>query len=1475
MWILNFQKNKQAWASALLLAALGTASVSAAPSLENLESAFERQQWDETVEIAHEMLHKDPKAPLPKLRAAYALFQKGYPNAALFFLRRLTPEQWREVPAGQDRLVEIISLFQKKVPLSALPGKISQVRVEDASVHLKDEIRFSLGREALEKGDLKTAETYLSGVGTGSRFWSEARYLLATVAVKEKNYTRAAEEFSRSFDTGVLAQSTEFWRDFTTNATSHWGSSLKVMLDTDALTQNNRVGELSVLGLARVAYATKQYEKALNEYDRLPKDSRHYAKRSLERVWTLLNLNRHADAERAAADLSSDENSFESIKARPLRALILTDAGKTKDARRQLDDFLSYYEKLKTATVKFRASLNEGEAPSFMKGDLDDDARLRVLKDYNVALKGEIEKLRNEDRRLYPVFSFLAQSLDALVTEARTRRAKLLTEHISRRLGDLEKLYVQAKLIKAETYLEDREKLRTEFKNVGETEAAKQQAHDERLVEILESAVGEVDETTAKTQRRHLQLEFRQSELLWELASARGILYQTTQNPRDREVSEQLKLRSLQLAEGIVKDAPNFKKHPQALFFVGYALIELQKEAEGVRTLRNYVSRYPKHDHVPDAYRILGDIAFDAGQYGAAEMAYRRILEFNESPVMGYALYKIGWCAYNQKNYSKALLGLEQAILWADQWEKSKQLLTLEREARRDLVSMYAEVGDVKKASDYFQRFLRGESTGWLIELAKQLDNSGQYEKSAELYRTLISLDPGSPDNITYQTAIIWGAFKLHQWPRVLEATRELTDRYRVVFNTPQAPEHPAAHAEKTLREILLSHYQEYVKTSGKEETAQQKELDELYLNSFYDWKEAQSPLYTHGHFLLKQKDSVGATIAFRNHWKRFEKTITPELREEALRNLIHALEELESKEKDPGTQLSANALELLAYIDEYRTAYPTTKYIRAISYLGSALFFKYREQDRGIEASQRIFDFNPRDEFGKKAFKNLRVAYYNKKDWEKTYRWATELYGRKFPGMEIYAEDLKTIRGESLFLWAENTVDNETSGGLFMQISLNSEMQKLWEKSLYNAFIRYQKAGKKIEALTAAHKLEDLFPNFPKLPEVAGMRAAMHQESGDYVAALPQLLFFLAKAPADIPRQTVAQGRLNAGLISEALGKDQEALNLFTAYRNDRETSTPAGAEEAARAMQRIRVKGNRALASLPNPKWGRLVQAKTEFERMPLAKNGELADRIQGGAQRLEQLAKQFIDISSNADIDESTSFEAFCAVPFLYNAYEKAVGDIASRSEQSVATELQKITTPIAARAKELGEECLKKSHEAEHDGPIYRQVNQRWGWGWDPILTERIKKLIAEMQTMAPWLDPSPYNVAEEDLIKLHLQDRGNADTWYALAKLRCDERKIGLCKLTLMDALTKNPNSGRLLNALAVLTEGEANAKGLVAPYTKAGKLGSPRAWANLALYHFKGARYYPGIEALRQAKQSKVFENNERMRLILEEWVKR
>jgi hypothetical protein len=179
-----------ALAFAIALNAAGAPAV-----VEALETAFTKGQWNQAAELGYEILAQDPNNSAIRVRTAFALFKKGYPNAALQVLKKLSPADWQNLIKKQDKLVEIAALFQKKVPFTVSPTRLDQLNPETASEAIRDEIRFAKGRVAFEKKDVPAAKVQLQGISRSSRFYGPASYLLGTMAMRQGEFPIAAIKF--------------------------------------------------------------------------------------------------------------------------------------------------------------------------------------------------------------------------------------------------------------------------------------------------------------------------------------------------------------------------------------------------------------------------------------------------------------------------------------------------------------------------------------------------------------------------------------------------------------------------------------------------------------------------------------------------------------------------------------------------------------------------------------------------------------------------------------------------------------------------------------------------------------------------------------------------------------------------------------------------------------------------------------------------------------------------------------------------------------------------------------------------------------------------------------------------------------------------------------------------------------------------------------------------------------------------------
>lgn len=246
----------------------------------------------------------------------------------------------------------------------------------------------------------------------------------------------------------------------------------------------------------------------------------------------------------------------------------------------------------------------------------------------------------------------------------------------------------------------------------------------------------------------------------------------------------------------------------------------------------------------------------------------------------------------------------------------------------------------------------------------------------------------------------------------------------------------------------------------------------------------------------------------------------------------------------------------------------------------------------------------------------------------------------------------------------------------------------------------------------------------------------------------------------------------------------------------------------------------------------------------------------------------------IANNPKSPVDTALEAYCAIPFLYQSYSDSINGVASLQVGTAVDRLARLANGLVSKTKELAQQCLSKSNQVEHDGPLYRRVNGKWGWEFDPILGERVNQLVKLMSTVYPALDPAQEKDEELKLIDAHLSNHEAPSSWFALARFRCGGQSDALCRLTLNYALEKYPTYGPLLNALALLEERSQKHERISDILERAGHQGSVTAFANLALYHFKGQRLHEGTDALKEAWEAGEFENNETLKTAVKEWIK-
>ncbi len=1404
------------------------------------EAFFSREDWNRALQCTSDLPHNTDEYRKLRVRSAIALFEKRLPLSALIVIGDLKTKDTASLTDNEIKLLELAALFQKKVPAPLLPANLEQANLNHVPSYLEDEVRYAKARFALSKGEIKDAAAHFTSIRPNSRFYLLASYHLGALALREKNLPQAEKHFGELFRSQVMTQPSEVWQQMVTQFTLHWGASFHVALDADRILKNQELGELGLLAFARLSYAKKDFGRALQHYEKIPPESRYRSTAALERIWTLIQMNRQGEAQSAAAELAKDTRSFESFKAEPLSALILTEQQKTKEARETLMQFDKRVEELSDGLKLFVGSPRTAKLPPSLQEAMDASELRETLDRFEADLDRELAELTSDSMRPYSAFQELALKLTSWKTFAADERVKLKLGLAKNQLASLPAIRRQSKLMLAETYLEDREILRKDFlERSDRNQPEVQKDHDRRLAELIEKVLNLIETSFPSIKHRPAGLEFRQVELMWELASAKLILSTTDNNPQLVTDATKLRRQAVSTMSRLLAENPNLNKRADALFFKGFAELELQSFRDGYATLAQFGKEYPEHEHAPDAFRILGDQAFDSGQYEQAVGYFKKIIAFGDSPIVGYAFYKAGWSYYTLADYPRALKHLELAISWADKTGKLYATFNLTRESRRDYVAIYAENENVDKAPAEFARVFKEDARDTLWELGRELDKNGQFEAASKIYRKLYAESTTEGDKVALQTHLFYDYYRLRRWSQLEQelATSPL----------PAKPytEEGKEEVEYRTREIAMGQHFEFQKDSSPGTLNRLEAVDRYYLKFFGDVAASQPVRYELGLLLLNRQRYAEAITELKAHWEQHKGSLKEPLKEQALRNLLFALERKESKTTATGS-MGPDAETLLTMSAEYRALYEKNPNARIVASLRPSIFYKYDQVDKGFAESEALLQEKAGDKVAAKAFQDLKVAHFQRKDWAKTVAWCdTKLADDKFAPRR---DDLVTLRGEAMFFWAESLGERVEAAQKFETLAADRRHANLRDKAAFRAFAIYDKEGRKKDA---ARLLEVYLAQAKPAPELSSwtsLGAVLYQEAGDFEKAQAMWRRYLDLPASPKDRELYLQAKWNFARISFAVGRRQEAIAMMNELLAESK-SNPTQRQQVAEWLDKQRPGGRRDIAQ--SSTWDRLTGARAAYEKRELPKGKKPTERIAAGGKELASLVKSYVDFSKTTEATVFHRAEAACSLPLIYQSYSEKILRLGRTLNDKAKESLAKIAAPITQKSAELAKTCLDEAQAVLHTGPVYENVRRQFA----PLAkgeSEKWAGLLERLSDPRVLVGLSPTQ-SEKEILDTHFEGKASEESWQLLTAQRFLTKRWGLAELTAEETLRRYSKLGLPYGILGYAAVSRGANDEAIALFDKASELGWPQAQLGSVLYYGRQRRYELARSALKRS----------------------
>ncbi len=360
----------------------------------------------------------------------------------------------------------------------------------------------------------------------------------------------------------------------------------------------------------------------------------------------------------------------------------------------------------------------------------------------------------------------------------------------------------------------------------------------------------------------------------------------------------------------LIKEHPDYPRMDEVLFSLAFGLEEQKQFDKARQVYLRLIKEYPQSRFIPHAYLSFAEFFFTGSDMKAAIKFYDKVLEYppERNAVYGYAIYKQAWAYYNTEDFKNSLKKFADVIEYADSHPEAKDAKSLAKQARRELVLPYAQIGQPSKALAFFTRYAKAKNDAFdmLESLGEAYFDTGKWDDSIIVYHELIDKLPTSDKVCEWEgkiaNAVISSKGKGDQ---VREAQRLI--ELQEVFSKQSHPKPIIAacrsNAASVLIELAIAWHRESVGTEASPGTNDAKtmraaaalykmavekfpDMDRMEFPNFdrRDWPTRYRIAYYSADLSWKQKDWAQCGPAFdKNLYQQRYESRERELREGAM----------------------------------------------------------------------------------------------------------------------------------------------------------------------------------------------------------------------------------------------------------------------------------------------------------------------------------------------------------------------------------------------------------------------------------------------------------------------------------------------------------------------------------------------------------------------------------------------------------------
>jgi len=529
--------------------------------------------------------------------------------------------------------------------------------------------------------------------------------------------------------------------------------------------------------------------------------------------------------------------------------------------------------------------------------------------------------------------------------------------------------------------------------------------------------------------------------------------------------------------KNIYKNHPSYSHMDFVLFSWAHTLDEMKQTTASIRVHKKLVKDYPNSQFVAESFLAIGEYYFNNDDMETAKESYTRVLQYTDSEVYNYALYKRGWCDFNLHAQIKAFKVFVSILKTGDPNEKFIEQVKL------DLVFVFSQFASPNKAISTFTK-LFGDP-GYLEYLEKLAylykDKQGKYEEAIQIFNELNDLESDEIKQMKYKIAILDASIslgKLRNLIRTALATGKYVDSIRKTYKDDDEFKKLNGTLEAIIKELATTYHKQAKETFNDKYFKIAWKFYQEYQKLFRDFPDYYPMVFQYALLLdedlHRKEDAIDAYLNIITSKGKKDKTLVSDAVNNALAIYSELIKEESQKKKlvagschkakHPKPQkLTRRQNQFLKLVDIYIKHSPDAKDIPLVRYNSARIFYQMCHFDEAKPIFQDIVANFQKSKAYEPSAGMLLDILNNKKEYTKMHDLVTVLFKNKKQFSKAFREQLEENYASLAFM---SPKELEDKGNFAKSAEGYYDFYKKYPKStkafiaLYNSALMYENAG-------------------------------------------------------------------------------------------------------------------------------------------------------------------------------------------------------------------------------------------------------------------------------------------------------------------------------------------------------------------------------------------------------------------------------